>query len=537
MAPTYEKAELALEDMVVARLLDLRARESPDRDLITFGDDTWSTARVADESALIAAGLAGSGIGRGDAVAILLPNGPEFISSYFALSRLAAVAVTINTAYRGYLLEHVLNDTAAGTLIVHAPLLDRVEASAGAVPGLRRVVVLGADAGRLAAAGERMPGVEVLDYARLREGAPGVADASTFEDVNCVIYTSGTTGPSKGVPITNAHAVSKALEVIRICEIRAGDVIYSPLPLFHSMALLRGVLAGLVAGGSCVLRERFSASGFCDDVRRVGATVGHCVFSIPEILKKLPPSPDDRDHSLRSLYNARQDTEFEERFGVRLIEGYGLTEAGVAMYMRPDDPPRPGSCGRVSDEWEVQLFDAADRPVTTGEIGEIVLRPRRPHLVTPGYLNRPEATAEQCRNLWFHTGDLATVDDEGYFYFKDRKKDAIRRRGENISSWELEQVLRGHASVAEAVALPYPSPVGEDDVRVIVTLREGARLTPEELLAHCAERLPDFMVPRYVEIREDLPRTPTGRIEKYRLRDEPLASDCHDRGDDRPARR
>jgi crotonobetaine/carnitine-CoA ligase len=157
--------------------------------------------------------------------------------------------------------------------------------------------------------------------------------------------------------------------------------------------------------------------------------------------------------------------------------------------------------------------------------------------VTPGYLNRPEATAEQCRNLWFHTGDLATVDEAGYFYFKDRKKDAIRRRGENISSWELEQVLRAHAAVAEAVALPYPSPVGEDDVRVIVTLREAAALTPQELLAHCAERLPDFMVPRYVEIRAELPRTPTGRIEKYRLRDEPLAADCYDRGDDRPARR
>jgi crotonobetaine/carnitine-CoA ligase len=185
----------------------------------------------------------------------------------------------------------------------------------------------------------------------------------------------------------------------------------------------------------------------------------------------------------------------------------------------------------------VRLVDERDVEVPVGEVGEIALRPRYPGLVTPGYLNKPEATVETFRNLWFHTGDLADRDEDGFYYFRDRKKDAIRRRGENVSSWEVEQVLREHPAVAEAAALPYPSPLGEDDVRVVVSLRDGARLTPPELVEFCMSRMPDFMVPRYVEVRDELPRTPTGRIEKYRLRSEGLAEDCYDRGDPREAAR
>jgi crotonobetaine/carnitine-CoA ligase len=401
---------------------------------------------------------------------------------------------------------------------------EALRASLAAVPTPPLVVVVGA--GRADVADGEVDYAAVHDEPRLRT----VAEV-TFTDVNCVIYTSGTTGPSKGVPLTNAHGVHKAFEVNRVCQMSSDDVIYSPLPLFHSMALLRGVLAAVVSGGECVLRDRFSASEYWDDVRRHGATIGHCVFTIPQILKKAPPSADDRDHPLRCLYQGRYDAEFEERFGVRLIEGYGLTEAGVATYVRADEPPRPGSCGRVADEWEVQLVDEHDLPVAVGEVGEIVLRPRLPWLVTPGYLNKPEATAAAFRNLWFHTGDLATVDADGYYYFKDRKKDSMRRRGENVSSWELEQVIRELPAVDEAAATPYPSPLGEDEIRVFVTLLPEETLSPEQVVAHCERRLPGFMVPRYVEILDALPRTPTGRIQKYELRSRPLGPDHHDAGD------
>jgi crotonobetaine/carnitine-CoA ligase len=522
---------LALEEMVIARLLERRAAERPERPFVLYGDDVWSFGAVDDAAARLAGGLRALGVERGAAVGLFLPNGPEFINSYFALGKLGAPMVPVNTAYRGYMLEYLLNDTGCRILVADAQYLDRLIESAERLTELETVVVVGGgDDGRVAQ-------FDVVSFESL-QGEPTRTDPSvTFEDVNCVIYTSGTTGPSKGVPIVNAHGVAKALEVIRLCEMVETDVIYAPLPLFHSFALLRGVVAALVVGGSCALRERFSASGFWGDVRKLGATVGYCVFSIPQILKKAPPGPDDRDHPLRCLYNARHDAEFEERFGVRLIEGYGLTEAGVAMYVRPGETVPPGSCGRVSEDWDVRLVDDRDVEVATGQVGEIVLRPKYPGLITPGYLNKPEATVAAFRNLWFHTGDLANMDEDGFYYFRDRKKDAIRRRGENVSSWEVEQVLLEHPSIAEAAAIPYPSPLGEDDVRVVATLRDGAELTPEEIVDYCLQRMPDFMVPRYVELLDELPRTPTGRVEKYRLREQELSPAAYDRGDPREAAR
>jgi crotonobetaine/carnitine-CoA ligase len=522
---------LGLEEMVISRLLEVRAREDPQRPFVVYGEDRWTFAEVERASGRLAAGLHGLGIARGDSAALFLPNGPEFVNSYFALGKLGATTIAVNTAYRGYMLEYLLNDTACRYLIVDGTLLDRVRESIERLPSLETIVVVGEHDG--AQVGSLMP----IAFGTLDGDGLETDPAVTYQDVNCVIYTSGTTGPSKGVPIINAHAVAKAVEVIRLCEMTADDVIYAPLPLFHSFALLRGVVAALVLRGTCALRERFSASSYWADVRELGATIGYCVFTIPQILKKAQPREDDRDHPLRCLYNARHDPEFEERFGVRLIEAYALTEAGVAMYTRPGDPGRPGSCGRVSEDWEVRLVDDDDVDVPVGEAGEIVLRPRYPGLITPGYLNKPEATVEAFRNLWFHTGDLATVDEDGYYYFRDRKKDAIRRRGENVSSWEVEQVLLEHPAIAEAAAVPYPSPLGEDDVRVVVSIREGAALEPEELIAYCLERLPDFMVPRYVELLSELPRTPTGRVEKYRLRGMELSATCYDRGDPREVAR
>ena len=522
---------LAPAEMVISRLLEQRAAVSPERPFVVYGHEAWTYGAVEGSASSIAGALAGLGVERGTRIGLFLPNCPEFVNTYFALGKLGATAIPVNTAYRGYMLEYLLNDTACRILVVAAALLDRVRDALPKLETLETVIVVGDGAEAV-----ELPRLTRLSLAADLDGSPTATDPQvTQNDVNCVVYTSGTTGPSKGVPITNAHGVAKAIEVIRICEIGESDVIYAPLPLFHSFALLRGVVAALVVGGSCALRERFSASGYWADVRELGATVGFCVFSIPQILKKAPPQADDRDHPLRCLYNARHDPEFEARFGVRLIEAYGLTEAGVAMYSRPDDPPRPGSCGRVSEDWEVQLVDDDDVPVPTGEVGEIVIRPRYPGLITPGYLNRPEATAEAFRNLWFHTGDLATVDEDGYYYFRDRKKDAIRRRGENVSSWEVEQAILEHPAVAEVAAVPYPSPLGEDDVRVVLSLRQGASVTAEELLDHCAVRMPDFMVPRYLEFLDELPHTPTGRVEKYLLRASPLSEGCYDRGDPREA--
>jgi crotonobetaine/carnitine-CoA ligase len=522
---------LAFAEMVVPRLLERRARDLPDREFLVYGDEAWTFGEVEVAAGRLAGGLAQLGVARETRVAVFLPNCAEFSNCYFAIGKLGATTVPINTAYRGYMLEYVLNDTACPFLVVDAALLDRVRDALTNLEHLRCVIVRGETDGAV-----ELPGVQTVSLRDVdgdpRETAPDVA----FDDVSCIIYTSGTTGPSKGVPLTNSHSVAKAIEVIRLCEVTREDRIYAPVPLFHSFALQRGVVTAVVTGCRCALRERFSASAYWADVSRLEATVGFCVFTIPQILKKAEPATTDRGHSLRCLYNARRDPEFEERFGVRLVEGYGLTEAGVAIYVRPGEQAPLGSCGRVSEDWEVRLVDDADLDVPVGEVGEIAIRPRYPGLVMPGYLNKPEATVAAWRNLWFHTGDLASVDDGGFFYFCDRKKDAIRRRGENVSSWEVEQVLREHPAVEEAAVVPYPSALGEDDVRVVVTLNSGHRLAAEELVAFCTSRLPDFMVPRYVEFTDELPRTPTGRVEKYRLRADGLGPDAYDRGDPREQR-
>jgi len=527
---------LPLEEMVPARLLARRAEAFPDRALVTFAGGSTLTYAAVDRTSSRLANALRPLVRNGGTVALFLPNTPVFVHSYFALSKLGAVAVPINTAYRGYMLEYVLNDTQCGLAFVDLSLLDRMREVENNLPDLSTLVVQGLARERLDEAQQGFQRIRLMSFDALLEDRGVESHAGGAEwtcgDLNCIIYTSGTTGPSKGVPITNAHAVVKALEVVRVCGYVQGDVVYSPLPLFHSMALLRGVVAAVVSGTSIVLRDRFSASQFWGDVRRFGVTIVHCVFTIPRILKKAPPGPDDRDHQMRCMYNAQYDPDFEERFGVKLVEGYGLTEAGVAMFMRSDDPPRPGSCGRVSEEWEVRLVDEQGREVGVGEPGEILLRPKKPFRIMPGYHNKPEATVQAFRDLWFHTGDLATIDADGYYYFKDRKKDAIRRRGENISSWEVEQILIAHPAVEEAAALPYRSAVGEDDVRVVIVRRPGYELSAEELVAYCVRRMPEFMVPRYIEFRAVLPRTPTtGRVEKHRLREEALPPDHYDRGE------
>jgi crotonobetaine/carnitine-CoA ligase len=522
--------------MHVPGILARQAQHYGDRPLVHFGDETMTFASAYEGARRAAGELTALGVKQGDFVGLFLPNSLAFLDLYFGLCELGAVMVPVNTAYRGYMLEYLLNDTGCTVLLVHPDLLHEVVASESLLDHLQTVVVGGLSPDQAA---EWRPRFKRLDLRRAEEiervTPPDVA--ITQNDINCVIYTSGTTGPSKGVLITNGHAIAKALEVIEICDIVESDVIYSPLPLFHSMALLRGVLAGLVSGSSVVLRDRFSASVFWQEAREFGVTVAHCVFSIPKILEKSEPSPDDRNHKVRLMYNATYDAAFEARFGVRLIEGYGLTEAGVSMFMRADAPPRPGSCGRLSEDWEVRLVDENEQPVPVGEIGEILMRPRHPHRMTPGYLNKADVTVQQFRNLWLHTGDLATVDEEGFYYFKDRKKDAIRRRGENVSSWELERILVSHPGVEDAAAVPYPSELGEEEIRIVVTRFEDVDVAMDDLVAYCEQRMPDFMVPRYFEIRDELPRTPTGRVEKYRLREEGLGPGAFDRGDRRPVRK
>jgi crotonobetaine/carnitine-CoA ligase len=315
---------------------------------------------------------------------------------------------------------------------------------------------------------------------------------------------------------------------MRALGINRDDVLFTPLPLFHGLASRLGALPALLAGAHVVIAEKFSATQFWRQVIDCGATIGHTIFTIPPILKAQPPSPLDRAHRLRAMYNANTDPEFEARFNVRLVEAYGLTETGLTIYS-PWPERREGSCGRAHADWEIELVDDNGLPVAAGEIGELVCRPRLPSIMMAGYLNKPEETLRTTRDLWFHCGDYARRDADGWFYFSGRKKERIRRRGENVSGFEVERIVGMHPDIAEVAAVAYPAEAGEDDIRCVIIRRSGATLAPAELMDWLQPRMPYFMLPRYIEFVDDMPRTPSAKIEKYKLVEAGLSGAAWDR--------
>ncbi|HEV3213334.1 MAG TPA: AMP-binding protein [Acidimicrobiales bacterium] len=533
--PTGARAgALRTDGALVRDVLARRAASDPASPFLRFGPDVATYGEVHAAATAASRAVRDVGVEPAELVGVMLANSIAYVELYFGLAYRGAAVVLVNTDFRGYLLEHVLNDAGCRTLLAGGEFLATLAASEDALAQLETIVVVGAIPDG-EDPGQAFSRIRVVPLDTLRaapgEGAPAPSeDAATPGSLHCVVYSSGTTGPSKGIMISNAHALTKADEVLRICAFTPEDVLYSPLPLFYSMGLLRGVLSVALVGSSIVLRDRFSVSAFWEDVRAHSATVAHCVFSIPRMLATVPEAPDDHDNSLRCMFNAQHDAEFERRFGVTLVESYGLTEAGNAIYNRLGEPVVKGSCGRVSDDWEVRLADASGREVPVGETGELLLRPREPASVMLGYLHQPDATAAAFRDLWLHTGDLARRDADGFYYYQGRTKDVIRRRGQNISAWEVEEILRSHPDVGEAAALARPSDVGEDDLRVVlVASEEGVSLDLVAIGEFCERRMPAFMVPRYLEQVAALPRTPSGRVEKYKL-DRAASSSALDRG-------
>lgn len=507
------------EELVLGDLLEERASTHRSTPFVKSRGGALTYREVNDTASRMAAGFAAQGVRRHDHVAVLLPNVPDFLHVIFALARLGAVAVPINTDYKGHLLEHVLRTSDASVVVVDEPFLDRVAPVAESVEGLSLVVVRSSGKG---SGTPRGLGTPAISLARLLEHGSEVPDVTVRHcDLQAIMYTSGTTGPSKGVMVPHALALIDALDSVKFMATEPGETIYSPLPLFHAAALWDGALAALLTGSSIALVERFSASRFWDDVRRFRATVAMGVFSMIPILLNQPPAPGDKDHPLRCFYMGKSalDEAMRERFGVRAVETYTSTEVGIGTGS-PYGEWRAGSCGQANENThEVRVVDEWDREVAPGEPGELVLRPRRPFAITPGYYNYPEETARCTRNLWFHTGDRAYRDEDGYFYFMSRIKGSIRRMGENISAFEVEQAVNTHEAVLESAAFGVPSDLEEEEVMVAVVQRPGARLDPEELAAHCSEQLPSFMVPRYYEVVSELPKTPTEKVAKHELRE------------------
>jgi crotonobetaine/carnitine-CoA ligase len=488
-----------------------------DRQELTF-------AGLDRRSDAIAGGLRELGVGPGDRVLAFLSNRPEFLELLVGANKCGAIFVPLNTELKGSFLEHQLRNSAPRVVVIDADLLPAF----GTVPeddyGVETTVLLGSPGGPvppLLQPTKRLSFPELLG-----SGGASAGFEPTPRDISTVMYTSGTTGPSKGVLMPHAHVVLMAIGLARTMRLSPDDLYYVCMPLFHANGLFLQVVGSLVAGARVVLVPRFSASAWLDDIRQTGATVTNGLGVMPEFLYRRPPTPHDRDHRLRAMMAVPIAPEwggaFAERFGVRIVQGYGMTECNIVAYTDLDDALEPGCCGRILEDWfEVKVVDPdsdVERPC--GEVGEIVVRPKVPWAFMQGYLRMPEKTVEAWRNLWFHTGDAGRFDSRGRLWFVDRIKDCIRRRGENISSFEVEQVLNSHPAILESavVAVPSPIPGGEDEVKACVVLRPGERLEISELLEYCRPRMPRFAIPEHVEFLDSLPKTPTGKIQKQLLK-------------------
>ncbi len=433
-----------LESFVLGDVLRSRADSHRTEPFLRFRDGELTYGEVHTTANRLAQGLLALGVGKGDHVAVMLPNCPEFVPIVFALARIGAVAVPVNTAHRGELLRHVLFSSDSTVLIVDSSYVDRIPPVAGRLPGLGRLVVRGGE--HAAALGK--PAVALSSLLDHGDDEPRAGIA--FSDLQAIMYTSGTTGPSKGAMCSHALALTCAYDSLNFLD-RWGKTIYCPLPLFHAAGLWDGMMSALLSGGTLAVVERFSASRFWDDVRHFDAQVAMSVFSMIPILLNREPTPDD------GTIHSRCSTWASRRWTSRCASASGCARWRPTPRPRPASPPaartaqwRVGSCGTVHDErFVAAVVDEHDREVGPGEPGELVLRPRQPFVITTGYYGTPEATAETFRNLWFHTGDQVWRDEDGYFYFLDRMKDSIRRRGENISAFELECEVNLHPAVLE----------------------------------------------------------------------------------------
>ena len=474
----------------------------------------------------LAAGFTAAGVGRQEPAALLLDNSLDLVHAFTGLALGGMVEVPVNTAYKGRFLAHILNDSQAAVAVVEDGYLDRLAAIADDLTSLRTIVVRGdrARAGALADRFRVMPFAE-LESAGSRSPAP--ADAG---DLVAYMYTSGTTGLSKGVLISHAHAYTYASREDQDRP-RADDRILVTLPLFHLAGQWYGVYQALIHQVSCWVEPGFSASGFWPTVRQHGITVTVTLGAMAELLQQQPPRPGEADNPLELTVMAPLASDvhgFSQRFGVATAAVYGMSEIGCVL----NGPPEtivPGEAGFPREEYTLRLVDADGHDVRPGEVGELWVLPADPRIVLRGYHNLPDKTAETLVDGWVHTGDAFRRDAAGHFFFSDRMKDALRRRGENISSFEVERVINEYPAVYESAVVGVPSDLTEDEIKAVIVPRDRQRIDPAELTAFLIERLPYFMVPRYLEFTGALPKTPTQKVHKHLLRERGAGRSVWDR--------
>lgn len=532
------------EQSTVPQLFARRLDTDPHSEYLDVAGTKLSAGEVMVAAGRFGGVLDALGTVQHDRVASLLENSAPALLTWAGTVCAGRIAVPINTAYKGAYLTHQLTDSGSRVIVVAASYLERVAAIAKDVPTLEHVIVVDdvdagddEDAGAATETPAAVPSLGGVAVHRWDDVTGAAGKAPTVDvrpsDLATFIYTGGTTGLSKGCMLTHNYHEALARQIGLCWKRTADDVAWTPLPMYHFNALVTAVVGTLLFGGRGAIFRRFSVSQFWPEMNRVGATVTSTLGTMAYLLAhdvdrpEMPRSGTPEANRTLRLMGAvplppEVDGILRSRFGIETFSGaYGVTEASLVSWQPPGVDNRPNAAGVVNDEFfDVRIFDDEDHELAAGTDGEIVLRPKQPHVMFEGYWGRPEVTVETMRNLWYHTGDIGRIDEDRYLYFVDRKADYLRRRGENIASYEVESILMGHGALADVAVHAVPSPLTEDDLKITATVREGAALGEEELFRWCIDQLPYFCLPRYIEFRPALPRSPVGRVLKRELREE-----------------
>jgi crotonobetaine/carnitine-CoA ligase len=503
--------ELDRKDWTLGRLLEEKAWKNKGKTFLLFENESVTFDQFNEMANRVANSLLDLGIRKGEKVAIMLPNCPDYLYLWFGIAKMGGVMVPINVSWKGELLNYILNHSDSETVVVEESLFSQIEEILGTCPKIRRIFIRSGE-GRPPKGGHHL---KELFEAPSDEPQISLTPHDPFE----IMYTSGTTGRSKGVVRWPEYIILRGLRTVRYMGYGEEDTLYTCLPLYHGNAQNLTAMPALLANARLALGKRFSASNFWNDTRRYGATVFNFVGTIIPMLYKQEPKSNDADNPVRLARGGgippKIWKDFEKRFNLTLVETYGTTEGG-SIWNMPGG--KVGSIGKAPYFNEARIVDEADQELPLGKIGELIIRPRDLEEKWVEYYKEPEATKEKFSGGWYRTGDLAYQDEEGWFFFVGRKKDVIRRRGENISAAEVELVIMSHPNVLECACFGVPSELGEEDVMVCVVPKPGMSLSPQELSSFCENRMAYFMIPRYMEFAERLPKTPTERIEKYKLK-------------------
>ncbi len=537
-----------LEERTIGRILADKARRIPQHTFLIWQDQRYSYAQLESLTNRYANGFSALGIQHGDHVAVMMPNGPEFYWVVWGLAKLGAVGVPLNTAAKGDMLRYFIDQSDSVCLVVDQQWLHRLAPLAKELPKVKQYLVSrshvrtdtrgeGTSTALLGSqevvsdALETISGSAVIcdlsDIVTPDDTAPAL-DRVKYSDPHLIVYTSGTTGPSKGVMCPHSQALFVGMQIASDYGYRADDVLYTCLPLFHVNALWYSSCAALWAECSIALSPRFSASAFWDEICTMGATEFNALGAMGNIIVQIPPGDYERKHRLRQcMLVPMQKTLYDEvrrRFGVKITAVFAMSENYAVTNFLPDDRlDKVGSAGSTRGASSIKIIDDGGAELPVGQVGEILMKPTQAGSMMLGYYNMPEATALAFSEGWFCTGDRGYLDRDGYLYFVDRKKEAIRRRGENISAYEVEMILSKHPAILEVAAIAVPSEMSEDEVMVYVVLKPGHALTEREVIAFGIERMTYFMVPRFVAFIDQLPKTATEKIEKYKLQQDAKA--------------